>query len=142
MHLEWSEAIGKRVRSGDWADQAHPDPGEGAGGARGGGDEFGLRAGRREVAAQLVDSFMEEAKVVYLIYKVWTAGFLDWLTGQGVTDAERAAEIERLRRLMAYPDGTPLDPEARWAELGGAGGPGRRAASARTTSPRTLRNPC
>ncbi len=48
------------------------------------------------MAAQLVDSFMEEAKVVYLIYKVWTAGFLDWLAGQGVTEAERAAEIDRL----------------------------------------------
>ena len=32
------------------------------------GDEFGLKAGRREIAAQLVDYFMEEAKVVYVIY--------------------------------------------------------------------------
>ena len=47
------------------------------------GDEFGLKAGRREVAAQLVDYFMEEAKVVYVIYKVWTKGFLDWLDTQG-----------------------------------------------------------
>ncbi len=122
VHLEWSEAIGKRVRSGDWADQAIPTLVKAREALAEAGDEFGLRAGRREVAAQLVDSFMEEAKVVYLIYKVWTAGFLDWLTGQGVTDAERGAEIERLRRLMAYPDGTPLDAEARWAELGALAG--------------------
>ena len=66
------------------------------------GDEFGLKAGRREVAAQLVDSFMEEAKVVYVIYKVWTAGFLDWLAGQGVSRRMSGqAEIVRLRA----PDG-------------------------------------
>ena len=116
--LSFSAAIGKRVRSGDWTEQARPDPGHGPGGARGGGDEFGLKAGRREVAAQLVDSFMEEAKVVYVIYKVWTAGFLDWLGGQGVTAAERARRSPASGTLMAYPDGTPLDPVARWDELG------------------------
>ncbi len=33
-HLEWSEAIGKRVRSGDWADQAIPTLDEARAGAR------------------------------------------------------------------------------------------------------------
>ena len=121
-HLEWSEAIGKRVRSGGWADQAIPTLDKVRDALAEAGDEFGLRAGRREVAAQFVDSFMEEAKVVYLIYKVWTAGFLGWLGDQGVTDVERAAEIGRLRLLMAYPDGTPLDPETRWSELGALAG--------------------
>ena len=86
------------------------------------GDDFGLKAGRREVAAQLVDSFMEEAKVVYVIYKVWTAGFLDWLAGQGVSEAERQAELDRLTALLAYPDGSPLEPVS---ALGRAGRPGR-----------------
>ena len=74
--LEWSDAIGKRVRSGNWADQAIPTLDKAREALAEAGDEFGLRAGRREVSAQLVDSFMEEAKVVYVIYKVWTAGFL------------------------------------------------------------------
>ena len=83
IRLEWSDAIGKRVRSGDWADQAIPTLDKAREALAEAGDEFGLKAGRREVAAQLVDSFMEEAKVVYLIYKVWTAGFLDWLGRPG-----------------------------------------------------------
>lgn len=117
-HLIWSDEIGKRVRTGDWADQAistvtkiHEVLAES-------GDDFGPKSGRREVAAQLVDSFMEEAKVIYLIYRVWTEGFLDWLRGHGVTEEEISAELDRLARLLAYPDGTPLDARARWAALG------------------------
>lgn len=121
-HLTWSDAIGKRVRAGTWAEQATPTLEAARSALREAGDEFGLLAGRREVAAQLVDSFMEEAKVVYLIYKVWTAGFLDWLADQGVPDTELAAELDRLRALLAYPDGTPLDAEVRWADLGALAG--------------------
>jgi hypothetical protein len=120
--LRWSDSIGKRVRSGDWPDQARPTLDKVREALAEAGDEFGLKAGRREMAAQLVDSFMEEAKVVYVIYRVWTDGFLSWLTGQGVTDAELAAELDRLRALMAYPDGAPLDPPARWEELGALAG--------------------
>lgn len=117
-HLEWSEAIGKRVRSGDWADQAISTVVKIEEELRAAGDEFGLAANRRENAAQLVDYFMEEAKVVYVIYKVWTAGFSDWLLAQGVSPADVDAETERLNRMMAYPDGTPLEREPRWEALG------------------------
>src|SRR4029077_7947523 len=86
------------------------------------GDTFGLAAGRRETAAQLVDYFMEEAKVVYVIYDVWTAGFLAWLRDEGVSDDDLAAELSRLGVLLAWPDGSPLDPAARWAALGEAAG--------------------
>jgi hypothetical protein len=116
--LAWSHAIGKRVRVGPWADQATPTLDKAREAILDAGDEFGLKAGRREVAAQLVDYFMEEAKVVFVIYEVWTKGFLDWLAGRGVPLEEREAEMARLLRLLAYPDGTPLDPPARWEELG------------------------
>ena len=116
--LTWSAEIGKRVRTGDWADQAASTITVIREALEEAGDEFGLKAGRRETAAQLLDYFMEEAKVVYLIYKVWTDGFLDWLRSQGVTDAELTAELDRLAALMAYPDGTPVDPPTRWAALG------------------------
>jgi hypothetical protein len=120
--LTWSDAIGKRVRSGDWADQAVPTLHKAREVLAEAGDEFGLKAGRREVAAQLIDSFMEEVKVPYLIYKVWTAGFLDWLGAQGVSASDLEAELDRLKQLMAYPDGTPYDPQARWDELGAMAG--------------------
>jgi hypothetical protein len=116
--LTWSDEIGKRIRTGDWADQAVSTITKIREAFEEAGDTFGLLAGRRETSAQLVDYFMEEAKVVYVIYKVWTDGFLDWLRGQGVPEAELAAELERLSVLMAYPDGCPLDPAPRWEALG------------------------
>lgn len=122
VRLTWSDAIGKRVRTGDPQAQTMPTLVAARQALEEAGDEFGLLAGRREVAAQFVDSFMEEAKVVYVIYKVWTDGFLDWLAAQGVTQAERDAEIERLRRLLAWPDGRSLDPEVSWADLGALAG--------------------
>jgi len=142
-HLEWSEAIGKRVRSGDWADQAVSTVVKIEEELRAAGDDFGLTANRRENAAQLVDYFMEEAKVVYVVYKVWTAGFQTWLIDQGIAPDALAAEVDRLGRLMAYPDGTPLqremgrpraasrpagerDPELRPARRRGDRGAGRR----------------
>ena len=121
-HLTWSDEIGKRVRTGDWADQAVSTVTRIQEALRDGGDIFGLAAGRRETAAQLVDYFMEEAKVVYVIYEVWTAGFLDWLRGGGVAEDDLTAEMERLRTLLAWPDGSPLDVAARWAALGEAAG--------------------
>ncbi len=121
-HLEWSTQIQKRVRGGDWADQAVSTVTRIREELEAAGDAFGLLAGRRENAAQLVDYFMEEAKVVYLIYKVWTDGFLDWLRAEGVGEQELTAELGRLRELMAYPDGAPLDPPARWAALGARAG--------------------
>lgn len=121
-HLTWSDEIGKRVRSGDWPDQAISTITKIQEALREGGDAFGLTAARREVAAQLVDYFMEEAKVVYVIYEVWTAGFLDWLRANGVGEEELTAELDRLAELMAWPDGTPFEPAARWDALGAAAG--------------------
>jgi hypothetical protein len=121
-HLAWSDTIGKRVRVGDWAEQTVPTLEAARLALAEAGDEFGLKAGRRETAAQLVDYFMEEAKIIYVIYRSWTAGFLDWLAGQGVGEGERDAEIQRLCRLLAFPDGTPLDPASRWEALGTAAG--------------------
>ena len=112
-HLTWSDEIGKRIRSGPWAEQAVSTVVKIEEALADAGDTFGLKAGRRETAAQLVDYFMEEAKVVYVIYRVWTEGFLDWLRGRGVAQADLDAELERLSRLMAFPDGTPLEPAVR-----------------------------
>lgn len=117
-HLTWSDDIGKRMRTGPWADQAVSTVTKIEEALADAGDTFGLKAGRRETAAQLVDYFMEEAKVVYVIYRVWTEGFLDWLRGRGVAQEDLDAELARLSRLMAFPDGTPLEPKVRWEALG------------------------
>ena len=97
--LAWSDAVGKRVRTGDLAEQAIPTLRAAADALAEAGDAFGLLAGRREAAAQLVDSFMEEAKVVHVIYRVWTEGFLGWLGTNGVTAAELAAKGQTTKRV-------------------------------------------
>jgi hypothetical protein len=117
-NVTWSDAIGKRVRTGTWPEQAVSTATVIESVLRDAGDVFGPKAGRREAAAQLVDYFMEEAKVVYVIYKVWMDGFLSWLAEQGVDETERQAELDRLALLLAYPDGTPLEPVGRWETLG------------------------
>jgi hypothetical protein len=108
-HLTWSEEIGKRVRSGTWPDQAISTVQK---------IEEALHEGRSEIAAELVDYFMEEAKVCYAIYALWFRGFVDWLDQQGVPSQERDAELARLAQLMAFPDGEPFEPTSRWRALG------------------------
>jgi hypothetical protein len=107
--LTWSEEIGKRVRLGSWEDQAISTTRKIA---------EAIDFGQWELAAQLVDYWMEEAKVVYVIYSVWTDGFREWLLKEGVGEAELAGETDRLRRLLAFPDGAPYDPRPRWEALG------------------------
>ncbi len=133
-HLTWSDSVGKRVRTGDWADQAISTAVKVEEELRAGGNDLGLAGGRRENAAQLVDYFMEEAKVVYVIYKVWTAGFEDWLIQQGVTRADLDVQEweERQRpdggvergRVLGLPD-APVGAAARYPPHASdrAGGP-------------------
>ena len=111
--LAWSDDLGKRVRAGDWADQSVSTVTK---------IEEAVAGGRGEEAAQLVDYFMEEAKVVYLIYEIWMAGFVEWLGLQGVSDAERDAELGRLQQLLALPDGRAFEPLPVWEALGAAAG--------------------
>lgn len=111
--LSWSNELGKRVRLGDAADQAVSTVTN---------IERSIEAGQWEAAAQLVDYFMEEAKVVFVIYTAWSEGFEDFLRVKGVPEADATAESERLRRLLPFADGTPLDPEPRWNALGAQAG--------------------
>jgi hypothetical protein len=111
--LTWSDALGKRIREGDWAEQAVSTYAK---------VEEAVKAGQWELAAQLVDYSMEEAKVVYVVYQVWTEGFLDWLRQESVGEEELAAELGRLRALLAFPDGEPYQPKPRWEALGATAG--------------------
>jgi hypothetical protein len=113
VKLTWSDELGKRVREGDWKDQAVST-------TRKIGEA--IAANQWELAAQLVDYWMEEAKVVHVIYQVWTEGFLSHLREQGVPEDEIQAEFTRLREVLAFPDGTPFQASEPWRELGVAAG--------------------
>src|SRR5262245_49723024 len=81
--LTWSDRLGKRVREGTPAELAVSTVER---------IEEAVRAGQWEVAAQLVDYFMEEAKVCRMVYVQWSEGFEQWLTDHGVSAADVAAE--------------------------------------------------
>jgi len=70
-----------------------------------------------EGAAQLLDYWMEEAKVVYVVYQTWTSGWLEFLTNKGVSASTIESEINRLKRLLAFPDGSEFETESRWETL-------------------------
>ena len=108
--LTWSPALGKRVREGSWQELAVSTVQR---------IEEAIAAGQMEVAAQLVDYFMEEAKVCHNVYQVWAEGFERWLAERGV---DVCAERERLNRLLAFPDGEPFEPLPRWSALGARAG--------------------
>jgi len=101
------------MRTGDWEDQVIPTVTK---------IEDAIRDGRLEDAAQLIDYFMEEAKIVQAIYSVWYPGFQEWLVEQGVGPEELDAEIDRLSKLLAMPDGTPFEPFGLWEHLGARAG--------------------
>ncbi len=107
--LTWSETLRKRVRTGDWQDQKISTTTK---------IHESIDQGEWEVAAQLIDYWMEEAKVVYVIYQVWDEGFVSFLQSKLVPDDEIHAEIARLRTLLAFPDGEPFEPVKRWEALG------------------------
>lgn len=111
--LTWSDELNKRVRTGEWSEQAVSTT------AR---ISDAIEAGDWEVAAQLIDYWMEEAKVVYVIYQVWTDGFERYLLDRGVTAEDLQQEVARLRALLAFPDGTDFETAPRWAELAAAAG--------------------
>ena len=60
---------------------------------------------------------MEEAKVVYVVYQTWTRGWLEFLTNKGVSASTIESEINRLKRLLAFPDGSEFETESRWETL-------------------------
>jgi hypothetical protein len=111
--LEWSPDLGKRVRRGPWVDQAVSTTRK---------VEEAIDAGQWELVAQLVDYWMEEAKVVFVIYTVWTEGFETWLLARGVPQQQLKSETERLARLLSFPAGEAFDPGPRWEQLAAKAG--------------------
>lgn len=111
--LTWSETLRKRVRTGDWQDQKISTTQK---------IHESIDQGEWELAAQLIDYWMEEAKVVYVIYQVWDEGFVSYLRAKGVPDHEIDAEVSRVRALLAFPDGGPFETVSHWEALGAQAG--------------------
>jgi hypothetical protein len=106
--ISYSEVLGRRVRSGDWPDQAVStlDKIEAAVTE----SDFGM-------AAELADFFMDEALVIFGIYRDWVPKLIDFLRERGVDDGELAELNERILELVRTPDGRPFHARRLWGEL-------------------------
>lgn len=106
--LTWSTELGKRVRTGSWSEQAVSTSQQ---------IREAIRLQKWELAAELVDYFLEEAKVCHVIYRSWSAGFETWLTEQGVEQVELAPLQAATVGVLAFPDGRPFVPGVAWDDL-------------------------
>ena len=106
--VTWSHDVGKRIRGGSWTDQAISTTKK---------IQEAIEASQWERAAELLDYWMEEAKVVYVVYKTWTDGWRRYFASQGIAAEVVEMEVARLQSLLAFPDGRPFDSRMHWREL-------------------------
>src|SRR3954463_11755987 len=85
--IAYSEVLGRRVRSGDWADQAVSTLDK---------MEAALAEADFAAAAELADFFMDEALVIFGIYRDWIPKLIDFLRERGIEDDELAALNEKI----------------------------------------------
>ena len=107
-NVTWSNSVGKRIREGSWTDQATSTTEK---------IREAIQASHWERAAELLDYWMEEAKVVYVVYRTWTDGWRRYFESRGVPAADVEREVTRLQHLLAFPDGRPFDSRVHWREL-------------------------
>jgi hypothetical protein len=106
--ISYSEVLGRRVRSGDWPDQAVSTLDK---------IEAALAEGGFATAAELGDFFLDEAVVIYAIYRDWVPKLIDFLRERGIADDELAELNERILELCRTPDGRPFHARRLWSEL-------------------------
>ncbi len=104
--IGFSEAIGRRVRLGDWQDQKISTYRKVL---------QALDDGRVDDACELAEYFVDEAKVCWVLYRQWIRDLEGFLADEGTS----AADIEGVRADIAekirLPDGRPFDSDAHWA---------------------------
>lgn len=106
--LMYSSVLGRRVRKGDWADQSIATYDKASGALSDG--EFGH-------AAEFVDFFVDEAEIVYSIFRELIPDAIKYLSERGVDENSLEALMLRMRDLVRLPDGTTFRPRLQWAEF-------------------------
>ena len=107
--LEYSAVLGRRVRTGNWQDQAVSTYSKIQ-------DALDQEAWRW--AAELANYFVEEASVCFGIYRGWIPLLNDFLAENGCSshdlDVINADIVSKLR----LPDGRAWDPHRQWHDVG------------------------
>jgi hypothetical protein len=106
--IAYSEVLGRRVRSGDLADQTVSTL-----------DKLvsAIDAGEFETAAELADFYVDEAAVIHSIYRAWIPKLIEFIAARGVGDDELTAINERILALLETPDGRPFHARRLWGEF-------------------------
>jgi hypothetical protein len=107
--LHYSETLGRRVRSdATWADAAVSTYTKA---------QDAIKAGDWTRAAEYVDFFVDEASVIYGVFRGLIPDAISFLEARGVTRPQLLELNRRLLDLIHLPDGRPFVARLRWAEF-------------------------
>jgi hypothetical protein len=106
--LYFSERLNKNIRKGNWQEQLISTYEKIC---------LAIQEKRKENAVELVNYFIEEARICYDIYVQWSADFIRFIHDQpDVIHGEVDGMSQDLFELLGE-NGEPLDPKARWIKL-------------------------
>ena len=108
--LSFSAVLGRVVRSGDWPDQAVSTY-----------DKIiaALEAGEMTRAAALVDFFLDEADVIFGVFRNFIPDINEFMKMRGMTDGEIVEANRHVLSQLDLPDGRPFNSRVLWEELRG-----------------------
>ena len=107
--LHYSETLGRRVRSDPtWSEAAISTYTKA---------HQAIEAGEWAYAAEYVDFFVDEASVIYGVFRGLIPDAISFLDGRGMTRPQLLALNRRLLDLIHLPDGRPFVARLRWAEF-------------------------
>lgn len=101
----YTELLGRRVRMGKWEDQkvsTFRKVGE------------ALDAGKWDEAAELESYFVDEANVIFTLYRQWIGDLTGFLRQKDVDEATIEARNAQFYGLSNLPDGSPWKPRQHW----------------------------
>lgn len=108
--IEFSEILGRRVRLGDWQDQKISTYRK---------IREALEGEDWAEAARLAHYFVDEAEVVFGIYRHWIPDLQAFIRENGVPAEEVAAIDADVMGRIKLPDGTPFNRYRQWDRLRG-----------------------
>ncbi len=104
----FSPVLNKKIRKGDWSEQLISTYEKVCN---------AIREKRKDDATELLNYFMEEARICYDIYAQWSGDFIRYIEDQpGVVSGEVEGMNEDLFALLGE-DGAPFNPRKRWIDL-------------------------
>jgi len=106
--IGFSNVLGRRVRNGELAEQTVATL-----------DQIvaAIDAGDLERAAELGDFYLDEADVIFSIYRDWVPKLNDFMRERGVEEDELSRINEEILTVLRLPDGRPFHARRFWGEL-------------------------